>query len=91
MKPIAAAADLAVRLLKEHDRYLYTPHGAFYLLIDVARPGRQFALDLLRARNVAVASGTSFGSFAANYVRISLAASEEEIERGIRELCAFAD
>jgi aspartate aminotransferase len=89
--------DLAVRLLKEHGRYLYTPHGAFYILIDVSssdgepRPARQFALDLLRARNVAVASGTSFGSVAAHYVRVSLAASEEEIEQGLNEICAFAD
>ncbi len=87
--------DLVVRLLKEHGRYLYTPHGAFYALIDVTnrgqKPGRQFALDLLRERNVAVAAGSNFGSVAENYVRISMAASEEEIERGVREICEFAD
>ena len=86
---------LAVSLLKDLGHY--TPHGAFYMLIDVTSPGgtkrrgRQFALDLLRERNVAVASGNNFGSVAENYVRISLAASEEEIERGVREICAFAD
>jgi aspartate aminotransferase len=89
--------DLAVRLLKELGRYVYTPHGAFYILIDVSGPdgtgrrGRQFALDLLRERNIAVAPGSTFGSVAENYVRISLAASEEEIVRGVREICAFAD
>ncbi len=89
--------DLAVSLLKELDRYVYTPHGAFYLLIDVTSPGgtgsrgRQFALDLLRERNVAAAPGSTFGSVAENYVRISLAASDEEIVRGVREICAFAD
>jgi aspartate aminotransferase/aminotransferase len=89
--------NLVVRLLKEHGRYLYTPHGAFYALIDVTNPegtqrqGRQFALDLLHARNVAVAAGSNFGSVAGNFVRISMAASEEEIERGVREICAFAD
>jgi aspartate aminotransferase len=89
--------DLAVRLLREHGRYLYTPRGAFYLLIDISGPGdrprhsRQFALDLLRERNVTAASGASFGSVADHYLRISLAASEEEIERGVREICAFAD
>ncbi len=30
-------------------------------------------------------------SEAENYVRISLAASQEDIERGVREICAFAD
>jgi aspartate aminotransferase len=89
--------DLAVRLLKELGRYVSTPHGAFYILIDVSGPdgtgrrGRQFALDLLRERNIAVAPGSTFGSVAENYVRISLAASEEEIVRGVREICAFAD
>lgn len=89
--------DLVVRLLKEYGRYLYTPHGAFYTLIDVTNPrgtqgqGRQFALDLLHERNVAVAAGSNFGSVAENYVRISMAASEEEIERGVREICEFAN
>ena len=89
--------DLAVSLLKELGRYVYTPHGAFYILVDVSNPrgaerrGRQFALDLLRERNIAVAPGSTFGSVAENYVRVSLAASDDEIERGVREMCAFAD
>lgn len=89
--------DLAVALLKDLGRYVYTPHGAFYALINVTSPhsverrGRQFALDLLRERNVAVAPGSGFGSVAQQYVRISLAASDAEIERGVREICAFAD
>jgi aspartate aminotransferase len=88
--------DLAVRLLKEYDRYLYTPHGAFYLLVDIRNPthpqrkSRDFVLDLLRDRNVTTASGTNFGTVTEGYVRISLAASDEEIERGIREICEFA-
>lgn len=89
--------DLAVALLKDQGRYVYTPHGAFYALINITSPhgverrGRQFALDLLRERNVAVAPGSGFGSVAQQYVRISLAASDAEIERGVREICAFAD
>ncbi len=89
--------DLAVSPLKDLGRYVYTPHGAFYLLIDVTSPdgsgprGRQFALDLLRERNIAAAPGSTFGLVAENYVRVSLAASEEEIVRGVREICAFAD
>jgi len=89
--------DLAVSLLKDLGRYIYTPHGAFYILIDVTsrngteRHGRQFALDLLRERNIAAAPGSTFGSVAENYVRVSLAASDEEIVHGVREICAFAD
>jgi aspartate aminotransferase/aminotransferase len=89
--------DLAVRLLKDYGRYVYTPHGAFYALINVANgngeksSGRQFMLDLLRERNVTVAAGSIFGSVAQNFVRISLATSEEEIKHGVREICMLAD
>jgi aspartate aminotransferase/aminotransferase len=88
--------DLAVHLLKELGRYVYTPHGAFYVLVDVSSPsgtgrrGRQFTLDLPRERNIAVAPGTTFGAVAEHYVRVSLATSDEEIVRGVREMCAFA-
>ncbi len=89
--------DRTVSLLKEYDRYIYSPHGAFYALVNVEsrngekRQGRQFALDLLHAHNVAVAPGSGFGSVTDPYVRISLAASDEEIERGVRAICEFAD
>jgi aspartate aminotransferase/aminotransferase len=89
--------DLAVSLLKDLGRYVYTPHGASYILVDVSNPGgkeqrgRQFALDLLRARNIAVAPGSTFGSVTENYVRISLAASDDEIVRGVGEMCTFAE
>ncbi len=89
--------DIAVTLLKDYDRYIYTPHGAFYTLIDVQsrqgklRDGEQFGLALLQERNVAVAPGIGFGSVSKDYVRISLASSEEDIARGVREICLFAD
>jgi aspartate/methionine/tyrosine aminotransferase len=88
--------DLAISLLDDLGRYTYSPHGAFYILIDVSGPdgtrrrGRQFALDLLRERNIAVAPGTTFGAVAEKYVRVSLAASDEEIARGVREMCAYS-
>jgi aspartate aminotransferase len=89
--------DLAVSLLKDHGRYVYTPRGAFYILIDITnaqhpqRHARQFTLDLLRETNITVAPGSLFGPAADHYVRVSLAASDEEIERGMREICRFAD
>jgi aspartate aminotransferase len=89
--------DLVVSLLKDLGRYVYTPHGAFYILVDVTGPdgtgrrGRVFALDLLRERNVAAAPGSTFGSVAEQYVRVSLAASDKEIVHGVREMCVFAD
>jgi len=89
--------DLAVNILREHGRYLYTPHGAFYLLVDARtrdgqpRAGRELAQALLRERNVTVAPGSGFGAVAQQYVRVSLAGPDEEIAQGLRELCEFAD
>ncbi len=89
--------DLAVNILREHGRYLYTPRGAFYILVDAhqrdgqPRSGRELARALLQERNVTVAPGSGFGTVAENYVRVSLAGADEEIEQGLRELCAFAD
>ncbi|HXX79709.1 MAG TPA: hypothetical protein VEI53_14535 [Ktedonobacteraceae bacterium] len=50
-----------------------------------------FAFDVLRECNIAAAPGSTFGSVAENYIRVSLAASGAEIERGVREMCSFAD
>ncbi|MBE3559196.1 MAG: aminotransferase class I/II-fold pyridoxal phosphate-dependent enzyme [Ktedonobacteraceae bacterium] len=89
--------DLAVSLLKHYNRYIYTPHGAFYALVDVTGPDgeqrrdQQFTLALLRECNVFVMPGYIFGSVSAPYVRVSLAAADEEIERGIHAICRFAD
>lgn len=90
--------DLATDLLKAHDRYIYTPHGAFYALIDVrdrsgrvSRKGSQFSLDLLREYNVMVTPGSSFGATTGDFVRISLAASDEDVEYGVRAICEFAE
>ena len=88
--------DLTVHLLKEHGRYLYTPHGAFYALIDVTGRkgevrGREFALDLLREHNIMVAPGSGFGTVSEHFIRISLGASEEELARAIPAICEFAD
>lgn len=89
--------DLAVNILRAHGRYLYTPHGAFYILVDARtgdgqpRAGRDLASELLRARNITVAPGSGFGTVAENYVRVSLAGADDEIEQGLHELCTFAD
>ena len=89
--------DLAVGLLKEHGRYVYTPHGAFYILVDITNPrypdrhARQFSLDLLYEKNITVGPGSAFGPAADHYVRVSLSASDEEIARGLTEVCLFAD
>jgi aspartate aminotransferase len=89
--------DLVLEQLKQRDRYTYTPQGAFFLLINVAsrhgepRGGRQFALDLISEYNVTVTPGQGFGAVSDEYVRISLAASDEDLLRGVSAICQLAD
>ena len=84
--------DIALDILREYELYRYTPGGAFYLLVNVSASGldgREFALRLLDERKVAVAPGTTFGKLAADYVRISFAAREDEIKEGMHRLCTM--
>ncbi|MBX5455262.1 MAG: pyridoxal phosphate-dependent aminotransferase [Thermogemmatispora sp.] len=97
--------DRAVALLKRYGRYEYMPHGAFYILVNIAskRNGRQhsngsdsaqssaFALELLRRRNVLVVPGSLFGSRTVDHVRVSLGAEEEAIEQGLSTICELCE
>lgn len=82
--------DMAIEIMRKHDLYRYTPGGAFYLLVDVSASGLggdEFALRLLDKKKVAVAPGTTFGKLSQNDVRISFAASEDNICQGLERIC----
>jgi aspartate aminotransferase len=91
--------DLAVAMLRDHDLLEYTPHGAFYLLVHVARAagmpedegfdGVAFAERLIRERGVAVAPGVAFGPRTARYMRVSLASDTETLRSGLADLISF--
>jgi aspartate/methionine/tyrosine aminotransferase len=84
--------DAVVTVLKAHDSYLYTPHGAFYIMVDISRSGmgsREFALALLEDQRVAVAPGTAFGDAGSDFVRISLATEKAQLIEGVERLCRF--
>ncbi|MFN8475326.1 MAG: pyridoxal phosphate-dependent aminotransferase [Anaerolineae bacterium] len=85
--------DAVVDVLKKHGSYMYTPHGAFYVMVDVSDSGlnsRDFALALLRDRSVAVAPGTAFGSVGSHTVRVSLATEKSQLIEGVTRLCDYA-
>jgi aspartate aminotransferase len=78
--------DLCVGLLEEAEMLISRPQGAFYIMADIGRSGldsREFAFDLVRSKQVAVAPGMAFGSSARGAVRISLASSPEDLSVGI--------
>ena len=83
--------DVVVEALKAEGNYVYTPSGAFYIMVDISASGidsRQFALNLLQEHKVAVAPGTAFGNVGQNFVRISLATEKSQLLEGVRRLCA---
>lgn len=93
-----ARRDLAVSLVRERDLLEYVPHGAFYLLIPVARATANpdtfdsvaFGEALVRERGIAVGPGEAFGTQASNYMRVSLASSREDLQVGITGMMDFA-
>lgn len=85
--------DAALEIVRRHGRYRYTPHGAFYLLVDVRDAGlgsRDFALALLEAEGVAVAPGGAFGGGGEGFVRVSLATEDGALAEGLTRLVRFA-
>ncbi len=87
--------DSVVRMTRAAGVAMPTPTGAFYGWIDIGRraPGasREFAFRLLAEHHVAVAPGTAFGPAGEGYVRISLAATQDDLVEGVRRLCAALD
>ncbi len=64
------------------------PEGAFYFFVDVRGFGSslEIAERLLRRERVIVIPGEAFGAHGAGFLRISFAASEEDIRQGIGAL-----
>ncbi|NQV97811.1 MAG: aminotransferase class I/II-fold pyridoxal phosphate-dependent enzyme [Acidimicrobiaceae bacterium] len=67
--------------------------GTIYMLLNVGDYGStgdvKFALDLLKSHKVSIAPGSVFGPGGIGMVRISLAASESTIEKGIIGIADF--
>jgi aspartate aminotransferase/aminotransferase len=86
--------DAVIEVLKSHGAYTYTPRGAFYIMVDIGRSGRDshaFALGLLREKGVAVAPGTAFGDAGRQLVRVSLATERGALVEGVTRLCQHID
>jgi len=86
--------DLCVGLLDEAEMLISRPRGAFYIMADITRSGmdsREFAFDLVKTKQVAVAPGTAFGESARQAVRISLASSPEDLAVGIGRMIERID
>jgi aspartate aminotransferase len=86
--------DLALSVARETEIPHIVPQGAFYLWLPLG-PGigdtMEFCRRLITDAKVAVAPGETFGSTGAGAIRVSLAASEETIDEGIRRIASVVD
>lgn len=89
--------DAVVARFAERGHPVVPPEGAFYLWLDVsavAVPDTEVVLTLLQHEHVAATAGSSFGPTGAGYLRMSLAASAEELveatDRVVRHLARLA-
>jgi aspartate aminotransferase len=65
------------------------PEGAFYAFPNIEGTGRtakQLADHLLNEAGVACLAGTAFGEYGENYLRFSIASSQENLEEALRRI-----
>lgn len=93
----ARRRELILRLARELecDKVLVTPpQGAFYFFLDF-RPLKMTSGEvcerLLDEAGVALVPGSAFGSQGEGFVRMTIAASDEEVEAGFRKIVAWAE
>ena len=95
MDEFATRRELTISLLEKINEISFVkPGGAFYVMLDVSETGldgENFADELLKEELVAVVPAISMGKddIYRNYIRISFAASEEEITEGINKIGEF--
>lgn len=83
--------DLVADRLQEAGMLVARPHGAFYVMTDVSAAGRK-GYDLCRhlvvEHGVATAPGETFGPGGAGMIRLSLAASDDDVRTGVDRVVA---
>ena len=93
----ARRRELVLRLANElkSDKVLVTPpQGAFYFFLDF-RPLKTTSAEvcerLLEEAGVALVPGSAFGEYGEGFVRMTVAASDENVEAGFRKIVAWAE
>ena len=71
-----------------------TPEATFYAMVDISQTGmksEEFAYALLKAVQVAVVPGKTYGHYCDDYIRIAFTLEEEKIREGIRRIVKFLE
>jgi aspartate/methionine/tyrosine aminotransferase len=93
----ARRRELVLRLARELEceKVLVTPpQGAFYFFLDF-RPLKMSSLEIceriLDEAGVGLVPGSAFGSQGEGFVRMTIAASDEDVEAGFRKIVEWAE
>lgn len=89
--------DLVIRLSHEleSDRVrIIPPQGAFYFFLDL-RPLKMSSIEMcegiLEEVGVGLVPGSAFGEQGEGFIRMSIAASDEDVEAGFRKIVEWAE
>lgn len=70
------------------------PDATFYLMVDISATGmksEEFAIELLKAKQVALVPGITYGLSCDDYVRIAFTLEEDKIREGIKRIASFVN
>ena len=93
----ARRRELVLRLARELEsqRVLVTgPMGAFYFFLDlrgIRIPSVEICERILEEAGVGLVPGSAFGAQGEGFVRMTIAASEKEVEEGFRRIVGWAE
>ena len=101
MKPLSAGAGTRITFprsmiaILECDKVIVTPpQGAFYFFLDF-RPLKMTSAEIceriLEEAGVGLVPGSAFGDEGEGFVRMTIAASDEEVEAGFRKIIEWAE
>ncbi len=85
---------LIVESLNKRGLTCFEPEGAFYVFPSIQKTGlssEEFCQQLLKTQHVAVVPGNAFGDSGEGFVRISYAASLENIIEALKRIQLFLD
>lgn len=95
IRRFASRRDLVLRSLEDiRGLSFIRPDGAFYVLVDVSSTGMSgetFAESLLEERRIATVPAVGFGAGFDNYIRLSFAASDEDLVQGMAIMKEFVE
>jgi aspartate/methionine/tyrosine aminotransferase len=93
----ARRRDLVIRIAHELESekvLVLPPMGAFYFFLDF-RPLKMTSLEicerLLEEAGVGVVPGSAFGEYGEGFVRMTIAASDQDVEEGFRKIVEWAE